>query len=179
MQEKIDKIENFKEIYNMLEEAFDKFCKKILIETKKYYKKRLVSMVIFGSVGRKKMNFESDIDLLIIAENLPDGRMARVSEFERIEKKLEKKLKSMAKIGINTYLSPIFKTPAEVKRDSPIFLDMIYDSIILYDKNKFFFNYLKEFKKRLDKLGSKRIMQGDRWYWILKPDYKPGEVFEI
>jgi hypothetical protein len=22
-------------------------------------------------------------------------------------------------------------------------------------------------------------VQGDRWYWDLKPDYRPGDVFEI
>lgn len=34
-------------------------------------------------------------------------------------------------------------------------------------------------KERLKLLGAKRVWSGDTWYWILKEDYKPGEVFEI
>lgn len=30
-----------------------------------------------------------------------------------------------------------------------------------------------------DKLGSKRVFKGNRWYWILKPDLKIGEVVEL
>jgi len=46
-------------------------------------------------------------------------------------------------------------------------------------KGKFFSCYLKDFKKRFDKMGAKRIEESERWYWLLKPDYKPGETFEI
>lgn len=40
-------------------------------------------------------------------------------------------------------------------------------------------NYLKNLKKRLAKLEAKRIERGERWYWLLKPDYKQGEIFKI
>jgi len=39
--------------------------------------------------------------------------------------------------------------------------------------------YLSDFRERLDRLGARKVFQGDRWYWDLKPDYKPGEIFEI
>lgn len=163
----------------MLKTTFKKLCKKLLKLAKIYYKDRLITLSIFGSVGRETMNPESDIDLLIVARKLPMGRINRVREFYCIEKKLEKELKILTKKGIHTSISPIFKTPEEVKMGSPIFLDMIYDSKILYDEKNFFKNFIKEFKKRLKKLKSKRIIQGEKWYWILKPDCKPGEVFEI
>ncbi|MBU4373093.1 MAG: hypothetical protein KJ714_01360 [Euryarchaeota archaeon] len=61
-----------------------------------------------------------------------------------------------------------------------IFLDMIDASVILYDKNGFFKNRLKELKDRLLELGSKKIVLEDKtWYWSLKPDLKLGEVFEL
>jgi predicted nucleotidyltransferase len=43
-----------------------------------HYGARLVSLVVFGSIGRGTARPDSDVDLLIVAENLPDGRMARV-----------------------------------------------------------------------------------------------------
>jgi hypothetical protein len=87
--------------------------------------------------------------------------------------------RALAGEGIHSYFSPIFKTPEEVERGSLLFLDMLYDLVILYDRDSFLLNYLRGFKKRLDKLGARRIVRGEKWYWVLKPDYKRGETFEI
>ncbi|MBC7337187.1 MAG: nucleotidyltransferase domain-containing protein, partial [Clostridia bacterium] len=42
------------------------------------YGERLVSLAVFGSVGRGTPRFDSDIDLLVVAAGLPRGRLARV-----------------------------------------------------------------------------------------------------
>lgn len=150
--------------------------KKAIINT---YGHRLVSLVLYGSVGRQTPNYESDIDILIIVEQLPRGRMRRIQEFTRVEENLNDEFERLYKKGIYTTLSPIIKSKEEVLFGSPLFLDMIDDSIILYDKENFFKNYLKKFKRKLQNLGAKRVNLGDYWYWILKSDYKPGEVFEL
>jgi hypothetical protein len=31
----------------------------------------------------------------------------------------------------------------------------------------------------LEQLGARRIWRGNAWFWDLKPDYRPGEVFEL
>lgn len=153
--------------------------KNLLQQTKKLYGKRLVTLAVFGSWARAKNTPESDIDLLIVAEGLQHRRLARVEEFDAVEDALEDEIDRLRQHGIETYFSPIFKTPEEVKHGSLLFLDMIYELIILFDRKKFFSNYLRDFKKRLDKLGAKRIREDERWYWVLKPDYKPGETFGI
>jgi hypothetical protein len=38
---------------------------------------------------------------------------------------------------------------------------------------------LEKLRKRLTELGAKRVWRGNAWYWILKPDLRPGEVFEL
>ena len=76
-------------------------------------------------------------------------------------------------------LSPIFKTPAEVTAGSPLFLDMTDDARILYDRDAFLASAFSDFSARLARLGARRIWRDNTWYWDLKPDYKPGEVFEI
>jgi uncharacterized protein len=164
----------------MLKEKFTELEKLLLSEIKSHYAERLISVVVFGSVGRDTQTFESDMDLLIIADGLPRGRMKRIGEFEPVEERIEPLLKSIKeKDGINTYISAVIKSPEEAEKGSPLFLDMVEDARILFDRNGFFQGVLERLRGRLKKLGSKRIWRGNAWYWDLKPDYKPGEIFEI
>lgn len=162
-----------------LRAPFAAFLPRLAEETENLYKERLISLVLFGSVARAAATQESDVDFLIIASSFPIGRINRVSEFNDGEERLQPEIKKMEQEGFHPYLSPVFKTPAEVMAGSLLFLDMIFDAVILYDKDGFFETFLASFGERLDKLGARRIVQGDRWYWDLKPDYHIGEVFEI
>lgn len=56
---------------------------------------------------------------------------------------------------------------------------MVEDAIILYDKDNFFENILNSLRRRLKELGAERKKLGKKWYWVLKKDYKIGEVIEI
>jgi predicted nucleotidyltransferase len=162
-----------------MREHFEKLVKRLSEEAEDFYQERLITVAVFGSVARQTATIESDIDLLIVATDLPRGRVKRVSEFIAIESRLKKEIKELEGSGIHTWLSPVIKTPEEVLSGSLLFLDMIFDGLILYDRNDFFKNFLNSFKERLQSLGAKRIVQGDRWYWDLKPDYRKGEIFEI
>ncbi len=162
-----------------MREYFDKLIKRFSEEAENFYRERLVTAAIFGSVARQTATGESDIDLLVVATDLPMGRVKRVSEFTAIEIRLKKEIKELEGSGIHTWLSPVIQTPEEVLSGGLLFLDMIFDVLILYDRNDFFKNFLNSFKERLERLGAKRIVQGDRWYWDLKPDYRQGEIFEI
>jgi len=163
----------------MLKERFKELQDKLLAEVKSFYGDRLVSFVVFGSVARETYRFDSDIDLLIIAEDLPKGRMKRVAQFLTVEDRIETFLESLRKERMNTYISPVFKTPEEAEMGSPLFLDMVEDASILFDRNGFFSKVLERLRNRLKELGAKRVWKGNAWYWVLKPDYKPGEVIEL
>jgi predicted nucleotidyltransferase len=165
--------------YPLLRRSFEDLTYEILKQTLMVYGERLVSLAVFGSVGRGVPGVESDVDLLIIIDNLPLGRMKRVLEFEKVEELVEPALQDMSKHGISTVISPVIKTREEVLAGSLLFLDMIEDARILYDKNGFFASFLDRLKKRLQKLGAKKIKYGGAWYWVLKEDYKAGETFEI
>ena len=156
---------------------FDQIFPALLRACEEVYGERLVSLVIFGSYGRGTARPDSDIDLLIVADPLPDGRMRRVDEFEEVERRLGSLLP--AEVGTAPPLSPVFKTPSEAGRGSPLFLDMTEDARILFDREGFFARRLDRLRQRLAELGSRRIWLGNAWYWDLKPDYKPGEEFEL
>lgn len=164
---------------NKLHQKMESLFTKLLAQIKRVYGERLLTLAVFGSWAGGRNSPESDIDLLIVAKDLSRRRLARVNEFEKIEKSLEEEFQELSREGIYSYFSPIFKTPEEIHKGSLLFLDMLYDLIILYDKDSFFSNYLKEFKERLNKLGAKRVVQGEKWYWVLKANYKPGETFKI
>ena len=163
----------------MLKASFYKIEKALKREVINHYGDRLLSMVIFGSAARGTQRFDSDFDFLIVCDELPKGRLKRIREFEKIENNLQSLLEKLRAHGCNIQLSPLFKTRKEVIHGSPIFLDMIEDSKIIYDRDHFFSKILDRMKERLAALGAKRVWRGSAWYWDLKPDFKPGEIFEI
>jgi len=143
------------------------------------YGERLVSVVVFGSVGRGTPRPDSDVDVLIVADDLPDGRLRRVAEFRSVEVALAPLLAELASAGYHIELSPVFKTRAELARGTPLLLDLVDDARILYDRENFFGATLARLRARLDQLQARRIWRGSAWWWDLKPDYQVGEVFEL
>jgi uncharacterized protein len=158
---------------------YDRLLERLLAELKAEYGDRLVTIAVFGSVGRGTQREDSDVDFLIVARDLPRGRFPRVDEFLPAERRLEADLRSVSPHGWPVMLAPIFKTPEEVEYGSPLFLDMVEDARILYDRDGFFTGYLDRLRGRLRELGSRRIWRGNAWYWDLKPDFKPGDVIEL
>jgi hypothetical protein len=144
-----------------------------------HYGGRLVSLGVFGSVGRGAPHADSDIDVLLIAEDLPPGRMRRVDDFGAVEAAVAPRLAEARTSGLHPTVSPVLKTPTEVEQGSLLFLDMLDDLRLLHDRDGFMARTLAALKARLERLGAKRIWRGNAWFWDLKPDYKPGEVFEI
>ena len=141
-----------------------------------YYNKRLLSIVLFGSVGRNKFHPESDIDILVVIKEAPKGRYNRFLEYyDNVFLKLEKDIQAAAKQGINILISPVIKTKEEVKFGSPLFLEMADECIILYDENNFFSGILEQIKTRLKNYKSEKVYFKGRYYWRLKPDYKWGD----
>lgn len=158
---------------------YDRLIDAVLRQCQQHYGARLVSVAAFGSVGRGTPMPDSDIDLLIVAEELPRGRLARSDDFIAVENAMSPDLTRAYALGLHPSLSPIFKTPEEVAAGSPLFLDMIDDARIVFDPNGFLSQSLRAFAARLARLGARRIWRDNTWYWDLKPDYKPGEIFEI
>jgi predicted nucleotidyltransferase len=104
--------------------------------------------------------------------------LKRIRLFEtKVEDKLN--LDEFWKNGYYISLSPILKTPEEAEKISPLYLDMVYDAIILYDKNQFFTKILQKLKERLKELGAERVRIGKKWYWVLKKDSKFGDTVEL
>lgn len=162
---------NNMEMLSGYKQIVNKFKQKLLTR----FKDEIISMVLFGSVARGTAGKESDIDVLIIMNDVPDSYYERLKPIVDIELEMRKDVKGMPPIFSSMILSL-----DEAKQNRNIFLDMIDHSIILYDTNDFFKNRLSELKNRLDQLGSKKIILKDStWYWNLKPDIVAGEIIEL
>jgi predicted nucleotidyltransferase len=146
---------------------------------KEEFKDDLISVVVYGSVARGDNRNDSDVDLLIIMKNLPkDSMLKRIRLFEtKVEDKLN--LDEYWKMGYYISLSPVLKTPEEAEKFSPLYLDMVYDAVILYDRNYFFTRILQKLRDRLKELGAERVRMGKKWYWVLKKDSRFGETVEL
>ena len=77
------------------------------------------------------------------------------------------------------FFGPIIKSREEASRISPLYLDLVEDAVLLYDKNALFKEGLEKLKTRLAELNAERVRVGKKWYWDLKSDFQFGERIEI
>ncbi len=134
----------------------------------------LVSAVLFGSGDRGEAGPVSDIDLLLVVEGLPPSQLVRHDVLQAADARLEPERVRLRREGIVTDVRPILKTPEEAQRITLLYLDMVEDGDLLYDRDGFFATILGRLRERLAALGARRVRRGRAWYWDLKPDFRPG-----
>ena len=169
----------FRKGLEYVNEPYRTVIERLLNELLKVFRDDLVSVVVYGSVARGTARKDSDIDVLIVVEELPRSRFERLSMYMKAEENLDPLFNELLNRGYAVTISPILKTKREAERISPLYLDMVEDAIIVYDKNGFFEEILKRLRGKLRELGAERVWIGKKWYWRLKKDYKFGEVIEL
>lgn len=156
------------------------FRSALITACQNHYGKRLVSLALFGSWARAAATPVSDLDLLVIAEPLPTGRMARLREFEPIEDAtLNARLALWPNHPHAPPLSPLIKTPKEVLAGSPLFLDMTDWCDLLFDPHHFLSHFLAHLKQRLTETGAQRLPRKGGYVWDYKPSIRPHEEISL
>ncbi len=160
-------------------DAIDRFIAELRERADAFYGDRLISLAVFGSHASGRAHSRSDLDLLIILSTAAPRRRLRLDEFDRLEADLAPALDRLEAEGWSLDLSPVIRTRNEAEGFSILYLDMTVHVRILVDRNDFLRRRLDRMRTELQRLGAERRTLGDRWYWVLKKDYRPGEVFEI
>lgn len=144
-------------------------------QLKRHFGNHLISVVLYGSTAIGEERPDSDIDLLIVLKEIKEGFYRRRMLLDPVFEAFQSKYQGQPV----PFISPLLKTPEEARRISPLYFDMVDRSRILVDRDQFFKNILDDVQSRLNRLGAMRRKLGKIEYWDLKPDYKPGDVFEI
>jgi predicted nucleotidyltransferase len=156
-------------------EAFERIVAELPQACRQVYGQRLRALAVFGSVARGTPRPDSDIDLLLVVDDLPAGRRVRMDEFETVDRLLDPLVSAAQAQGVYTTLSPVLKTPQELDRGSLLDLDMIDEARILLDPDQVLHRHLQALSARLATLGARKVERGGGYYWELKPDYRWGE----
>jgi len=139
----------------------------------------LRSLVLFGSTARGTAKDESDIDLLLVADGLPESYDKRLSmirsilSFRPIEK-----WRSLLweERRIYPLIEVIPLSSEDARSTHPFYLDMTENAIIIHDKEMFFARKLDHLRRRLDEIGAfKSVLPSGQWYWILAKDASAAE----
>ncbi len=141
---------------------------------------RLLALALYGSIARGQGKPTSDIDLLIVVRG---DRLEMEKYYSAAEEALEEmpEYKAFVQQKIWPAISPSVIDEDYLRRETPwLFLEIQDHGIILYDREGFLAWKLEQVRRRMRELGSKKVMMPDgSWYWDVKPDWKPGEVFEL
>jgi uncharacterized protein len=122
---------------------------------------RLIAVVLFGSRARGDALADSDWDLLVLAENLPENPFDRQLFFGRLMPS-----------HVAAAIVVLAKTPKEFEAYLPsLYLDIALDGQILYDPSGYATDRLATLRRLIQEAGlyRKRSEAGDTWEWEKEP----------
>jgi hypothetical protein len=163
----------------MLDDVFDRLLRAVAEACRSVYRERLIGIAVFGSVARGTMRPDSDVDLLVVADPLPQGRLVRMEEFDGVERLVEPALAEAEERGVSTRLAPIVRTIEELGRSGFLRFDIACDGKVLDDPDGRLAAYMAGVREGLERRGAERRSFRGLPYWVLDPDVRPGQVVEL
>jgi hypothetical protein len=112
---------------------------------------KLVSVVLFGSYARKNYSKNSDLDIIVVAENEKNLANLRKEFLLKFDKSLDIQVFTKEDVISNfEYFSPMFST-------------LILGMRILFDREMFFYSAFKNFIKKIIKENIRYCEAGKIW----------------
>lgn len=114
----------------------------------------IVAAALFGSWAKGKAKEESDIDLLIVSENVHPRRRKRIQDVIRLRKTLSPDL------PLDILLVTRKECQENFKNHNPLFLDIACEGIILFDPEGFLQSLIEETRAYIRTRGLVRLPDG-------------------
>lgn len=131
--------------------------RKITKDIKLFFGSNLVSIVLFGSYASAKQTSTSDIDILVIADNLPSSKKERFSLILSITKKY---------LSLGKSVSIVLHSREEILNGfefyNPLLLSISENYKLLYDNMNFFLNLMRAIN---NKIAKKEIRKFADYSW--------------
>jgi len=122
----------------------------------KVYGDDLISLVLFGSYARGEQRRDSDIDLLVVLKEIKN-RYEVMRKFLLAEDILENTLyPKLREKGFEPYISPIIYDVQTATRFRPLYILMVFEARILYDRE----GVMTKTLEKIRRIGSKK---GEIW----------------
>jgi len=115
----------------------------------------IISIAIFGSVARQEDDSDSDIDLLIVAEYIPEKRIERIPDMVKVKRELN------LEFPLDVLLVSKHECRSNFRNHNPLYLDIALDAKIVCDDSGFLRNLIEETREYIDSRGLRR--EGDSW----------------
>jgi predicted nucleotidyltransferase len=120
----------------------------------------IISIAIFGSVARQEDDSDSDIDLLVVAENIPEKRIERIPDMIKIKRELN------LEFPLDVLLVSKHECRSNFRNHNPLYLDIAFDAEIIYDETNFLRDLIEETREYVK---THNIRRGDgSWSFPVK-----------
>ena len=136
----------------------DQFLNDVVGVFKDHLGPDLIAIVLYGSWARGESRPGSDVDLLVIARNLPRDRFERVTYVHQ-----------MVVGRFRRRISVLAKEPVEFEGYFPsLYLDIGLDGIILYDPEGYVASKLARIREIIEEAGLYRVRRDGELMWLWK-----------
>jgi len=136
----------------------ENILKQIVDRIKNRLGEGVLSIVLFGSMTRGDFTESSDIDVLVIARNLPDDWRDR-----------DKIILELAEIGfkygrpVHITLTDEYEMNASIEQGAPLVFGLHDANKIVFGRDGFFEKLMKRFDDNMKRWGVRKIRNGE-WF---------------
>lgn len=109
--------------------------------------RKVLGVMLFGSVARNNFRSDSDTDMLVVVEG---KAMDRFDAVEGTIQRIEEFRKPLISGGLYLRIRPLLLSKDELGSFRPIYLNILDEGVVLFERNDTLFNFLNDIRRSVD-----------------------------